>query len=51
MHPPPPIALLPVKTMFFDLFSPKFPIFPSGIQNFPHFSPVFPIFLKSAHFG
>ena len=47
----PTIALLPIKTMFFGLFSPQFPIFPSSIQNFPHFSPFSPIFPKSAHFG
>ena len=47
----PTIALVPIKTMFSALSSPKFPIFPSSIQNSPHFPPFPPIFSKSAHFG
>ena len=51
MHPT-PLALSPIKTMFFFAFSaPKFLIFLPSIQNFPQFSPFSPVFPKSAHFG
>ena len=42
---PPPPALLPIKTMFFGLFSPKIPHFsiehPKFSHTFPHFPPFF----------
>ena len=49
MHPP--IALLPIRTMFFDLFSPQVPHFSIEHPKFPILFPIFPIFPKSAHFG
>ena len=49
--PPPPIALSPIKTMFFDLFCPQIPHFsiehpkfPTVFCIFPHFPPFSPIF-------
>ena len=40
--PPPPIALLPIRTMFFDLFSPKNPRFSIEHPKFPTLSPISP---------
>ena len=42
MHPP--IALLPIKTMFFDRFSPKTPQFCIEHPQFPTLFPIFPHF-------
>ena len=38
----PTIALVPIKTMFFGLFSPKFPHFSNEDPKFPTVSPIFP---------
>ena len=43
MHPL-PIALLSIKTMFLDLFSPKIPHFSIEHPKFPTLSPIFPHF-------
>ena len=47
MHPPPPplrVALLPIRTMFLVLFSPKIPHFTIEHPKFPTF------FLISPHY-
>ena len=43
-NPPPPQALLPIKPLFFDLFSPQMPHFSIEHPKFTPFSPISPHF-------